>query len=111
MSIPQKKWLKQCGLSITLFLWSIRMDCVISEMYYKGTILQRSYRKNDHDWSFSYNSFVKFHGKKLEATAYNIPPIFFVPRMLSAFLCLMHILKFKFLSYKQTLWTVIRLLP
>ena len=45
MSILQKKCLNQCGLSITLFLWSIQMDCVISELYYKGTILQRNYSK------------------------------------------------------------------
>ena len=31
---------------------------------YKGTILQRNYRKMTIKWSFSYNSFVKFHDKK-----------------------------------------------
>ena len=40
------------------------MDCVISEPFYKGTILQRIYRKMTILWSFSYNSFVKSHGKK-----------------------------------------------
>ena len=33
---------------------------------YKGTILQRNYRKITILWSFSYNSFVKFHGKILK---------------------------------------------
>ena len=37
------------------------MDPAISEPCYKGTILQRNYRKMT--MSFSYNSFVKFHGK------------------------------------------------
>ena len=40
-------------------LGSIGMDLVISEWYYKGTILQRNYNK----WSFSYNFFIKFHVK------------------------------------------------
>ena len=48
---------------ITLFLGSIEMDLGISELHYKGTILQRNYRKMTFKWSFSYNSFVKFHGK------------------------------------------------
>ena len=43
---------------------SIGMDCVISEPCYKGAILQRNYRKMTILWSFSYNSFVKVHGKK-----------------------------------------------
>ena len=43
---------------------SIGMDSVMSESYYKGTILQRNYRKMTILWSFSYNSFIKFHGKK-----------------------------------------------
>ena len=30
---------------------------------YRGTILQRNYRKMAILWSFSCNSFVKFHGK------------------------------------------------
>ena len=40
------------------------MDSVISESCYKGTILQKKYRKMTIKWSFSYISFVKFHGKK-----------------------------------------------
>ena len=47
-----------------LYLGSIGMDHVISESCCKGTIIQRNYRKNNIIWSFSYNSFVKFHGKK-----------------------------------------------
>ena len=35
---------------------------VISKLCYKGTNLQRNYRKMTIKWSFSYNSFVKFHG-------------------------------------------------
>ena len=31
---------------------------------YKGAILRWNYRKMTMKWSFSYNSFVKFHGKK-----------------------------------------------
>ena len=54
----------------TLCLGSIGMDPVISELCYKGTniflhkrtILQRNYRKMTISWSFSYNSFEKFHG-------------------------------------------------
>ena len=49
---------------IMLYLGSIGMDCVISELCYKETILQRNYRKMTIKWSFSYNSFVKFHGTK-----------------------------------------------
>ena len=37
----------------------------VSELCYKGTILQRNYRKITILWSFSCNSFVKFHGKKI----------------------------------------------
>ena len=44
---------------------SIRMDHVKSESFYKGGILQRTYRKMTILWSFSYNFFVKFHGKKI----------------------------------------------
>ena len=40
------------------------MDHVISEVCYKGTILQRNNRKMTISWSFSYNSFVKFCGKR-----------------------------------------------
>ena len=50
---------------IMLYLGSIGMDRVISDPCYKGTILQRNYRKMTIKWSFSYNSFVKFHGTKI----------------------------------------------
>ena len=43
---------------LTLYLESIGMVCVISKLFYKGTILQKSYKK----MTISYNSFVKFHG-------------------------------------------------
>ena len=71
---------------ITLCLGSIRMDRVIGEgtiiqRHYRKmtipttlqrnyrkmtihTILQRNYRKMTIPWSFSYNSFIKFHNKK-----------------------------------------------
>ena len=39
------------------------MEHVISELHYQGTILQRNNRKMAIKWSFSYNSFVKYHGK------------------------------------------------
>ena len=45
----------------TLCLGLIGMDSVISESSYKGTVLQKNYRKMTR--AFSYNSFVKFHGK------------------------------------------------
>ena len=48
-----------------LYLGSIGMDSVRKESWYKGTILQRIYRKMTILWSFSYNSLVKFHGKKI----------------------------------------------
>ena len=38
---------------------------LISESFYKGTISQRNYRKMPIEWSFSYNSFVKFHINKI----------------------------------------------
>ena len=41
------------------------MDCVISEHCDKVTILQKNYRKMTIAWSFSYNSFAKFNGKKI----------------------------------------------
>ena len=47
---------------IMLNLGSIGMDRDISGPCYKGTILQRNYRKMTIKWSFSYNSFVKFYG-------------------------------------------------
>ena len=40
---------------------SIKMDHVITESCYKGTILYRNYWKMTILWSFSYNCFVKFH--------------------------------------------------
>ena len=40
------------------------MGYVISELCYKGTFLQRNYRKTTILWSFFYNFFVKFHIKK-----------------------------------------------
>ena len=46
-----------------LCLVFIGMDSGISELSYKGTILQGNYRKMTISWSFSYNSFEKFHGK------------------------------------------------
>ena len=47
-----------------LGLGSIGVDHVISELCYKRIILQRNYNKRTIAWSFSYDSFVKFHGKK-----------------------------------------------
>ena len=49
---------------------SIGMDHVIIEPYYKRTISQRNYRKMTISWSFSYNFFLKFHGKNLGAIIY-----------------------------------------
>ena len=52
---------------ITLCLWTIRMDHVISQscyMYYR-TILQGNCGKMTMKLSFSYNSVVKFNGKKI----------------------------------------------
>ena len=46
------------------------MDRVLSQPCYKGTILQRNYRKITIIWSFSYNLFVKFHGEKMESTTW-----------------------------------------
>ena len=57
-------FLLQCSSFITLCLWSKGMDCVISKRCYKGTSFKRNYRKMTISWSFSYNSFLKFHGKK-----------------------------------------------
>ena len=48
---------------IMLLSGSIGMDHVISKSCYKGTILQRNYKKMTILWSFSYNSLIKFHGK------------------------------------------------
>ena len=56
----QTKFIRQCFVSI-------RIKSVISELCFEWTILQRNYRKMTILWSFSYNSFVKFHGKKLDS--------------------------------------------
>ena len=53
------------AVPITLCLGYIGMDRVISELCYKGTTLQKNYRKMTILWSFSYNFFVKFHGNKI----------------------------------------------
>ena len=45
-------------------VWVHKMDCVTSEPCHKGTILHRNYRKMTIKWSFSYNFFVIFYGKK-----------------------------------------------
>ena len=42
------------------------MDHVIYGSFYNRTILRTNYRKNTISGSFSYNSFVQFHGKKLK---------------------------------------------
>ena len=52
---------------IMLYLGSIGMDHVISRIM-KRTILQRNYRKMTILWSFSYNIFVKLHGKNFWTT-------------------------------------------
>ena len=51
---------------IMLSLGPIIMNQVINELCYKGTILQRNYRKMtiSWSWSFSCNFFVKFYCKK-----------------------------------------------
>ena len=54
----------QCSPFITLYLGSIGRDHILCKLCYTGTILQKNYRKMTIPWSFSYNSFVKFHGKK-----------------------------------------------
>ena len=46
-------------------LRSIGMECVINESCYKGTMLLRNSRKMTILWSFSYNSCIKFTGKKI----------------------------------------------
>ena len=45
------------------YLGSIRMYHVLGKSCFKGAILQKNYRKITISWSFSYNFFVKFHGK------------------------------------------------
>ena len=51
----------QCSPFIMLCLGSIGNDHAMSEPCYKGTILQKNYRKMTIIWSFFINSFVKFH--------------------------------------------------
>ena len=51
-------------------LGPIGMDCAINESCYKGTILERNYRIMTNLWSISYDSFLKFHLKKLDATSW-----------------------------------------
>ena len=53
----------QCSTFIILYMGSIGMDHVISELWFTGTILQRNYRKMTIKLSFSYNSFEKFQVK------------------------------------------------
>ena len=50
----------QCCPFETLCLGSIGMDIAISQWCYKGTILQKNYRK-----LISYKSCVKFHGEEI----------------------------------------------
>ena len=47
--------------------YNAKFGCVTSESCYKGTILYRNHRKMTMKWSFSYDSFVKFQGKKIGA--------------------------------------------
>ena len=46
------------------------MGHVTSEMCFKETILQGNYRKMTILWSFSYDSFVKFHGSHTMTVLY-----------------------------------------
>ena len=48
---------------IVQFLFSTMFGVHRNQPCYKGTILQRNYRKMTMKWSFSYNSFVKFCGQ------------------------------------------------
>ena len=50
---------------------SIGMNRVVSELCYKGTLLQRNYWKISSLWSFYYNSFVKFHSEILWEPQHN----------------------------------------
>ena len=64
--VPTLIWGRNLG-SIGM-VGSIGMDHVffINELCYKGTLLQRNYRKMTITWSFSYhNSFVKVCGKNI----------------------------------------------
>ena len=54
----------QCSPFIAYVCGLCGMDCVISESCYKEKILQRKYRKMTISSSFTYDSFVKLHGKK-----------------------------------------------
>ena len=59
---------------------SIGLHHVISELCYKGTILQRKYRKMTILWSFFYNSFLIFHDLKFgnhNMTVFYPNPCFF----------------------------------
>ena len=47
-----------------LFWGSMGIDRVISELCYKGKILQRNFRTMTIAWSFFFNFFVKFDGLK-----------------------------------------------
>ena len=47
------------------------IDQVRNELCYKGTILQRNYRKMTILWSFSLDSFVEFHGNFFSAATAN----------------------------------------
>ena len=59
-----KQTVKTSGQSLYMAIFgSIQMNPIISQPSYKGTILQRNYRNIS--WLFSYNSFVKFHGRKI----------------------------------------------
>ena len=50
---------------IMLYLGYIGTDCVISELCYKGTILQSNDRKITISWSFFYDSFENSMVKKI----------------------------------------------
>ena len=56
-------WYIHCSPLNNAMLGPIGTDCVVSHVIF-GTISQRNYRKMTILWSFSYNSLVKFHGKK-----------------------------------------------
>ena len=49
---------------IMLCFRSLGKDCILRESSYEGTILQRNYKKMTMEWSFSYNSLVKFNYEK-----------------------------------------------
>ena len=61
-----RKESNQTSKQIMQYLGSIGMDHVISESCYKRTILQRNDRKMTMKWSFSYQFYVKFHGKNIK---------------------------------------------